>query len=79
MPEELFQPSFINGKQFLACPICTMVAVNVTHGQAIGTPFGGQKAQELVEEAWQYFDPKEEDTWGFLGENKNVHPVYKFS
>jgi|WetSurMetagenome_2_1015567.scaffolds.fasta_scaffold1666697_2 hypothetical protein len=60
MPEELFQPLFINGGYITnLCPICVMTKRNEFHGLPFGTLPTGDMASQLVEDAWQYYKPKE--------------------
>lgn len=49
MPDELFMGD--------VCPICAMDNKNELHGLPWGTEFQGEEAQNLLEEAWQYYKP----------------------
>lgn len=56
MPEELFQPFFVNGGYITdLCPICVQDQRNEIMGLPPMTEFGGEEAQSLVEEAYQYY------------------------
>ena len=62
MPDELFVPAFINGGYTKnLCPICTMDLRNEVHGLPKGTELQGEKASELVDNAWEYYRPVIDD------------------
>ena len=64
MPEELFVPAFFNGKYIMdLCPICTMIKINMLHGLPVDRLPQGETAAQLVEDAWQYYRPKEKNNY----------------
>ena len=46
------------------CPICSNTWRNLKHGLPLMTPFQGEKAQQMVEDAWQYYRPVGDDIYG---------------
>lgn len=49
--EHLIQPMFVNGGYLDLCPLCALELRNTIHGLPLDTPFQGEIAQELYEEA----------------------------
>jgi hypothetical protein len=78
MPKKYFQPAFLNGYNILDwCPVCVLTAMNLIHGMDVGDDsLLGERAKDLLEDSWQYFQPTIEDVYGFLGERKNEHPLF---
>lgn len=70
MPSELFAPLFVDGKTTTACPICSMAIRNAALGLPLDTEFVGEHAAQLVEDAWQYYNPTVKDPYKFLKGNK---------
>jgi len=53
-PDHLIQTGYLNGEALVACPLCQLWARNALHGLPQGTPFNGEIAQSLVDEATEY-------------------------
>jgi hypothetical protein len=49
--EGLIQPLFANGKYYPLCPICALEERNKTLGIPLDTPFTGEMALEMYEQA----------------------------
>jgi len=50
-PSHLIQPLFVNGYSIIGCPLCLLKKVNEIHGLPKDTPFRGEQANRLWEEA----------------------------
>ena len=62
MPRDWFQPFFVNGGYIIdLCPICVQDQRNEALGFPPMTEFGGEEAQSLVEDAYEYYRPKRKD------------------
>lgn len=67
MPDNLFVAMFVSGKYLIDhCPICTMTLRNIEHGIPVTTLPKGEVAAYLVDEAWQYYEPKGENIYELL-------------
>ncbi len=53
-PSHLINMLFVNGKYIKSCPLCAQEIVNKTHGLPEGTPFRGEIAQDILEEAIEF-------------------------
>lgn len=58
MPGDLFVPSIPRMAKGNLCPICTITRRNQYLGIALDTLPTGEIALEMVESAWQYYQPK---------------------
>jgi C4-type Zn-finger protein len=47
----LLSPLVTNEGRQLMCPICALKIINTIHGLPLDTPFRGEMAQEMYEEA----------------------------
>lgn len=50
-PAHLIQPLVSNTYTILLCPLCALRIRNVAHGLPIDTPFNGEMANQLWQEA----------------------------
>jgi hypothetical protein len=53
-PSRLLAPMTTSAGTFVLCPICTLKVRNALHGLPEETPFQGEIAQQMYEEALAY-------------------------